>query len=37
MKIENTAGPKALENFERGMKALFKVLKLDIVQAKKGT
>ena len=33
---EYTEGPKALENFERGMKALFKVPKTAvIVQAKK--
>ena len=34
--IEYTEGPKALKNFERGMKALFKVPKTAvIVQAKK--
>jgi hypothetical protein len=32
---EYTEGPKALENFERGMTALFKVPKAAIVQAKK--
>ncbi len=32
---EYTEGPKALGNFERGMKALFKVPKAAIVQAKK--
>jgi hypothetical protein len=32
---EYTEGPKALENFERGMKALFKAPKLDIVPRKK--
>ncbi len=34
--LEYTEGPKALTNFERGMKALFKVPKTAvIVQAKK--
>jgi exonuclease VII small subunit len=32
---EYMEGPKALENFERGMKALFKVPTAAIVQAKK--
>jgi hypothetical protein len=32
---EYREGPEALENFERGMKALFKVPKDDIVQPKK--
>jgi len=32
---EYTEGPKALENFERGMKALFKVPKAAIVQREK--
>jgi hypothetical protein len=32
---EYTEGSKATENFERGMKALFKVPKAAIVQAKK--
>jgi hypothetical protein len=35
MKPEYTEGPKALENFERGMKALFKVPKAAVVQAEK--
>jgi hypothetical protein len=35
MKPEYTEGPKALENFERGMKALFKVPKAAIVKAEK--
>jgi hypothetical protein len=33
--MEYTEGPKATENFERGMKALFKAPKAAIVQAKK--
>jgi hypothetical protein len=32
---EYTEGPKAQENFERGMKALFKVPKANIVQREK--
>jgi hypothetical protein len=32
---EYTDGPKALENFERGMTALSKVPKADIVQPRK--
>ena len=32
---EYKEGPEARENFERGMKALFKVPKADIVQPKK--
>jgi len=32
---EYTEGPQALENFERGMKALFKVPKVAIVPLKK--
>jgi hypothetical protein len=32
---EYTGGPKALENFERGMTALFKVPKAAIVPLKK--
>jgi hypothetical protein len=32
---EYREGPEARENFERGMKALFKVSKADIVQPKK--
>jgi hypothetical protein len=32
---EYKEGPEALENFEQGMKALFKVPKADIVQPKK--
>ena len=32
---EYTEGSKALENFERGMKALFKVPKPDIVRPKR--
>jgi hypothetical protein len=32
---EYTEGPKALENFERGMKALFKAPKVEIVRQKK--
>jgi hypothetical protein len=32
---EYTDGPQALETFERGMKALFKVSKAAIVQGKK--
>jgi hypothetical protein len=32
---EYREGPEALENFERGMKALFKVPKAAIVQRKK--
>lgn len=34
---EYTEGPKALENFERGMKALFKVPKGATVQGKKAS
>jgi hypothetical protein len=34
---EYTEGPKALENFERGMKALFKAPKVEIVPQKKRT
>jgi len=34
-KPEYTEGPKALKNFEQGMKALFKVPKRAIVQAEK--
>jgi hypothetical protein len=37
MKPEYTEGPKALKNFERGMKALFQVPKPAIVQRKKRT
>jgi len=33
--IEYIEGPKATENFEKGMKALFKVPKDDVVRAKK--
>ena len=32
---EYTEGPKALENFERGMKALFKAPKVEIVPQKR--
>jgi hypothetical protein len=32
---EYIEGPKALKNFERGMKALFKVPKADILQREK--
>jgi hypothetical protein len=32
---EYQEGPKAREDFERGMKALFKVPKADIVQSKR--
>jgi hypothetical protein len=32
---EYVEGPKAQQNFERGMKALFKVPKADIVQREK--
>ncbi len=35
MKPEYTEGPKAQENFERGMKALFKIPKGDVVQREK--
>jgi len=33
--MKYTEGPKALRNFERGMKALFKVPKADIVPPKR--
>jgi hypothetical protein len=33
--LEYTEGPEAQENFERGMKALFKIPKADIVQREK--
>ena len=32
---EYTEGPKALENFEEGMKAIFKVPKDEVVKAEK--
>jgi hypothetical protein len=32
---EYTEGPKALKNFEQGMKALFKVPKTEVVKAEK--
>lgn len=32
---EYTEGPKALENFEEGMKAIFKVPKDEVVRAEK--
>jgi hypothetical protein len=32
---EYTEGPKALENFERGMKALFNIPKGEVVKAEK--
>ena len=35
MKAEYTEGPKALENFEEGMKALFNVPKDAVVKAEK--
>jgi hypothetical protein len=35
MKPEYVEGPKAAENFEQGMKALFKVPKDEVVQPKK--
>jgi hypothetical protein len=34
MKPEYTEGPKALENFERGMKALFKAPKVELPRKK---
>jgi hypothetical protein len=34
-KAEYTEGPKALKNFEQGMKSLFKVPKTAVVKAKK--
>ena len=35
MKTEYIEGPKALETFEEGMKALFKVPKDEVVKAEK--
>ena len=35
MKPEYTEGPKALENFEQGMTALFKVPKTAVLRKKK--
>jgi hypothetical protein len=35
MKREYVEGPEALENFERGMKAVFQVSKADIAAPKK--
>jgi len=34
--LEYTEGPRARENFEEGMKTLFKVSKAEVVKAEKG-